>query len=440
MSAVANEAGIARPTIYGYFAGKGELLSQLGGATAVQEPPRETATASAAPKEDVPAPRPFEPDAAIKSDVPPAQEDKPAEAGSEAAGPIVPEDSADYGDMMRRQAEQLDKLAKRIIVPKAATKEGTDGAISRLEARLRVVEQTVTDLEGRRGQDAKELGDQIASAIEAAEQRQKQLENADNRQELALAELRLELLDLTNRTTELGRDAGANAAEHLEPADFQPWKNSPTSETAEPNRALPESGQHAYLSSARRAAIDAAAVTQESPRPSKRWSRLHWLLGAAIMAAAGLGFVSNMHSDVAAPAPRVSQLAAHNDRQPPNRQPQRRSVTSLARAGNAEAQLILGLKLLNGAGVALNIERAASWLERAASGGQPVAQETVGVLYQTGTGVLADMPNAIHWYEAASRQGNVKEGRRLAKIIWSLKKPAGSAARFIIARKSWHRF
>jgi hypothetical protein len=95
--------------------------------------------------------------------------------------------------MMRRQAEQLDMLSKRIIVPKATTKEGTDGAISRLEARMRVVEQSLTDLEGHRSRDAKEFADRIDLAIEAVEQRQKRLETSDSRQLQALAELRLEL-------------------------------------------------------------------------------------------------------------------------------------------------------------------------------------------------------------------------------------------------------
>jgi localization factor PodJL len=210
-------------------------------------------------------------------------------------------------------------------------------------------------------------------------------------------------------------------AERLEPTvsqttDFQPWKNSPASETAEPNRAPPESGQHGYLSSARRAAIDAAAATQDSAGTGKRWTRWHWLLGAAIVAAAGLGFVLNLRSDVAAPVQAASQPVAHNNRQPPNRPTEKPSVTALAKAGNAKAQLILGLKLLNGAGVAMNIEKAAGWLERAAIRGQPVAQETIGVLYQTGTGVIANMPRAIRWYEAAAQRGNVKAMANLAKV------------------------
>ena len=217
LSSVAGEAGIARATIYGYFAGKSELLSQLnGGAASVPEPLRE-AEPVAAHKEDVPAPIPSEPD-----------------------------DSTDYGEMMRRQAEQLDKLAKRIIVPKA-TKEGTDGAISRLDARLRVVEQSLADLEGRRSREAKELTDRVDAAIEALQQSQQRLENSDNRQQQALAELRLEVHNLKSRV-DIGPEAAASAAEHAEPAasqavDFQPWTHSPTAEPAEPNQVSAENRQ-----------------------------------------------------------------------------------------------------------------------------------------------------------------------------------------------------
>ena len=408
LSSVAGEAGIARATIYGYFAGKSELLSQLnGGAASVPEPLRE-AEPVAAHKEDVPAPIPSEPD-----------------------------DSTDYGEMMRRQAEQLDKLAKRIIVPKA-TKEGTDGAISRLDARLRVVEQSLADLEGRRSCEAKELTDRIDAAIEALQQSQQRLENSDNRQQQALAELRLEVHNLKSRV-DIGPEAAASAAEHAEPAasqavDFQPWTHSPTAEPAEPNQVSAENRQPDYLSSARRAAIDAAAVTtEENAGASRLQFRWRWLFGAAIAAGAGAGIIFNLPSDVAVQPPAVSRFVAHDKAQLPSRQAENPGLTSRARAGNTEAQLILGLKLLNGTGAAMNIEKAAGWLERAAESGQPVAQETIGVLYQTGTGVAADMPKAIHWYEAAAHSGNVRAMTNLAKAYaggWSAGTDYAKAARW----------
>jgi TPR repeat protein len=289
---------------------------------------------------------------------------------------------------------------------------------------MRVVEQSLADLEIRRGGDAKEFAERIDAAIEAVEQRQKRLENADSRQQLGLAELRLELLDLTNRTKRPAGDDPGTAGEQQDPAaatvsqsaDFRPWKNSPETEATNSIRALPEGQKQSYLSSARRAAIDAAVAAQDGGETGKRRVLWHWLLGTVIAAAAVLGLVTAMRSDVAVPSVSTFKLTEHSDRQPTTRQAARSTVTALAKAGNADAQLILGLRLLNGAGVTMNIEKAADWLERAASGKQPVAQETIGVLYQTGTGVVANVPKAIRWYEAAARLGNVKAMANLGKV------------------------
>jgi TPR repeat protein len=428
LSAVASEAGIARATIYGYFAGKRELLAQLNGEPPPEPEPPHEAEPAAAPEEEVPTPVLSEPDAPLQTDVPPPQEDKAVAAGGENARPSLPDDSVDYGEMMRRQAEELDKLAKRIIVPKTTLKEGTDGAISRLESRLRVVEQSVADGEARRSQDAREFADRIGSAVEVLQLSLKRLENSDNRQQQALAELRLDIHNLTSRAADVEREAAANATEPLEAAafqatDFQPWKNSPACESAEPTQPSPESRQPDFLSSARRAAIDAAAATEEeSAETGWHLPRWLWLFGAAIAAGAGLAIVLNMHSDVGVQPQAVSQLVAHGNRQPVNPPAKKRSVAALARAGNVDAQLILGLKLLNGSGAAMNIEKAAAWIERAAESGQPVAQETFGVLYQTGTGVAANIPKAMRWYEAAARSGNVKAMSNLGKAYaggWS---------------------
>ncbi|MGA7674242.1 MAG: TetR family transcriptional regulator [Rhizomicrobium sp.] len=444
LSDVANEAGIARATIYGYFSSRRQLIGLLTGETTPEPEPapassHEEALAPVliAPSEAIPTPASSGPDLPVQADERPPRDDKKTAAGVETANasPSAPENAAAYNDLMRRQAEELDRLAKRVIVPKSMMKEGTDGAISRLETRLHVAEQSVAEVETRRGRDAKELAERIDLASEAVQQLQKRLETSDNRQQLALAQLRLDFLNLASRVADTGRgphDTAPDAVVHSEPvdgtvsqaADFQPWKNSPMSERAEPGKVLGKGEQHAYLSSARRAAIDASQQTDatESARTGRWWTHWRWLLGAAIAAAAVLGLALNMHSDIAAHSSAVSEHAAHDTRQATNSQREKRSVIALAKAGNAEAQLLLGLKLLNGTGVAMNIETAAGWLERAANGGQPVAQEIIGVLYQTGTGVATDMPKAIRWYETAALLGNVKAMADLGKVYaggWS---------------------
>ncbi|HWA92746.1 MAG TPA: hypothetical protein VG889_22120 [Rhizomicrobium sp.] len=89
-------------------------------------------------------------------------------------------------------------------------------------------------------------------------------------------------------------------------------------------------------------------------------------------------------------------------------------LTALANGGNPKAETIVGLKYLNGEGVAVNEAQAAKWLERAAEAGEPVAQYRLGYLYERGKGVAADPAKATHWYQAAAMQGNRKAMHNLA--------------------------
>jgi localization factor PodJL len=89
-------------------------------------------------------------------------------------------------------------------------------------------------------------------------------------------------------------------------------------------------------------------------------------------------------------------------------------LTQLANAGNAKAELVVGLKYLDGDGVPVNEADAAKWLERAAEAGQPVAQYRLGTMYERGRGVPADAAKAVHWYEIAAQAGNRKAMHNLA--------------------------
>ncbi|HEY4123145.1 MAG TPA: hypothetical protein VGM36_00945 [Rhizomicrobium sp.] len=89
-------------------------------------------------------------------------------------------------------------------------------------------------------------------------------------------------------------------------------------------------------------------------------------------------------------------------------------LTTLASGGNAKAQLLVGLKYLDGDGVAVDEAIAAKWLQRAADQGEPIAQYRLGTLFERGHGVATDAAKAVHWYEAAARQGNRKAMHNLA--------------------------
>lgn len=89
-------------------------------------------------------------------------------------------------------------------------------------------------------------------------------------------------------------------------------------------------------------------------------------------------------------------------------------VAQLAAKGNAKAETILGLRYLDGDGVAIDDAQAAHWLERAADHGEAVAQYRLGTLYEHGKGVFTDAAKASHWYALAAAGGNRKAMHNLA--------------------------
>ncbi len=89
-------------------------------------------------------------------------------------------------------------------------------------------------------------------------------------------------------------------------------------------------------------------------------------------------------------------------------------LTTLANAGNPRAELIVGLKYLDGDGIPANDKEAAKWLQRAAEAGEPVAQYRLGTLYERGRGVAPDAAKAARWYLAAAGQGSRKAMHNLA--------------------------
>jgi TPR repeat protein len=88
-------------------------------------------------------------------------------------------------------------------------------------------------------------------------------------------------------------------------------------------------------------------------------------------------------------------------------------VVAQAKAGNANAELVVALKLMNGDGVATDLPSAAHWLKKAAVQKQPVAEYWLGTLYERGRGVEKDRAKAVSWYEASAKGGNAKAMYRL---------------------------
>lgn len=398
-TAVAEAMGFAPSTVYGYFATRQELLSQIS----FDDAPEVESVESAAQSEPASSPVPV-PDAAAEpvrktsaiNDwlTTPENPDnaKPAEPSSRTKA------ENDYGDLLKAQAEELDKLAKNIIVPGAKLREGTDAALAKLETRLKVVEQSYTDLEQRRAQDSEELRRKLETSEETAKLLQHRLEEAETRHRAAVAELRLSLYNLENP------DAGK--ASYVPPPETD-IAFDPTPEQTHTDGIAGQGMRHPYLASARSSAIENGFASA-----GPEWTTFHMpRFGRRAKLAAAMGLIV---CAVSVGAWRIMPAGMFSS--PPVVQPADR-LTTLAEGGNADAMLLVGVKLLNGEGSTKDEPRAAGWLKRAAARGQPMAQNYLGVLHRTGAGgVDASIPQAVHWFEAAALQGNRMAMANLGKI------------------------
>ena len=84
-----------------------------------------------------------------------------------------------------------------------------------------------------------------------------------------------------------------------------------------------------------------------------------------------------------------------------------------AEKGDASAQYNLGLRYVDGRGVAKDSAEAAKWFRKAADQGNANGQFELGYLYEIGKGVAKDQKQAAKWYQKASAQGNANAMRRL---------------------------
>lgn len=92
-----------------------------------------------------------------------------------------------------------------------------------------------------------------------------------------------------------------------------------------------------------------------------------------------------------------------------------------AKQGQTEAQYHYGLALLKGHGVVQDYRAAFSWIEKAAKSGYPKAQYSLGELYRYGTGTLLDKPRAYLWFNLAAAQGVEAAAKARDSLVWQLK-------------------
>jgi TPR repeat protein len=408
LSAVAEKMNFAPAVIYGYFATRNELLEHL---SLDDSPEMEPAAAPAAASE--PMIQMSEPAAKPYPDIAPPPESSAEMAPQDFAIPTdaaaaVESPSGEYGEMLKVQAEELAKLAQRVMVPKSLQREGTEAVLARIETRLHVVEQSYAELKKRLLDENAQLTHRLDDLTTSSQQLAKRMEVSEAHSQSAFAEIRLDLFNLAHP------DAGK--ATYFPPDDAATGFNPDPVVNPKPQDAVVEGlGRFSFLSSARVAAqVSAAPHDEESVFAAWRkligaWGKKQLEVAAlALLVAAGVGlgawrFVPS--HEAVKPSHPATLPAATSD-----------PVLAIAAASSPKDELLLGVRLLTGNGMAIDVAKGAKIIELAAQRGQPVAQNYIGVLYQTGTGVTADMATAVRWYKAAAGQGNRMAMANLGKL------------------------
>jgi AcrR family transcriptional regulator len=419
LSAVALKMGFAPAVVYGYFATRNELLEQLS-LDEESETAAPSAAAEPADEPDAPEPEPEKsaeqepaaPEAVTETE--PEMAAKPETGTPAAPAAASPENDKPPGEfkaIMKMQADELDKLAKRIIVPKSQQREGTDAVLSRLETRLHVLEQAFSELQKKQATELKDLHRQAGSATAAVLKLQTRLEDAETRNREIFAELRLGIYNLENPE--------AGKAKYVPPSEsgeaFEPPQPqidpAPEPEEREQNR-------NRFLSSARAAAMNAWAAPPP-PRESflRRMPRRKQFEIAALTLLLFIGGVAGawrfMPPDTNSVPGRTAIVAAPQQAGTPVVKDR---LTMLAEAGDAKAELILGARMMSGKDAGRNATAGARLIEDSARRGEPVAQNYAGVLYRSGIGVAPDMAKAARWFEASALQGNRSAMANLGKL------------------------
>ncbi len=126
---------------------------------------------------------PAEESDAIESAAPPADEPEPVAQASQQmqAGPAEEQLDilAGQEERRRQQAAHLDEIAKRLILPESAIRDGTDAVIARLDTRIRVLEKSIAGLETRQNTAEADGGRKIKPVADRVEQLFARADGAD---------------------------------------------------------------------------------------------------------------------------------------------------------------------------------------------------------------------------------------------------------------------
>jgi TPR repeat protein len=337
---------------------------------------------------------------------------------------------------LERRLRELERMIASLEERQGSAERSTGTASGLLEETLRGLQTRMEAVEKNRLLDFDANAKTFRERMDASEKRLREM----------LGELRTLTMVASSRLDAVESDAHKRAGyDHFDLAPVMEATavaaDVPEAETqAEKTDASAENAsapvmETSYLSQARRSAMAAAAQTVAQPNDSLQrfastmssiktgssGSRYIIAGGIALLVVLlGVGLALKRQaadSDTLARAPAQVASTLHGGHvkgmSGQTMAPQIR-LASLAHKGNADAELLLGLEYLDGAGAAKNETEAAQWISRSAARGNAVAQFWLGTLYANGRGVKTDPALALHWYEEAAMQGNREAMHQLA--------------------------
>lgn len=109
-----------------------------------------------------------------------------------------------------------------------------------------------------------------------------------------------------------------------------------------------------------------------------------------------------------------------------------------ARAGNADAEELIGIMYAMGLGVPKDDERAFEWYLRSAMKGHAGAQSGVGWYYEIGRGVGLDLTRAYMWYTLSAIGGDPDAAISLEEVVKKMTKAEIDKALVLVSDyKGW---
>ncbi|HWA30050.1 MAG TPA: TetR family transcriptional regulator [Rhizomicrobium sp.] len=416
LNTVAKEAGYSATTVFAYFSNKDDLFNCIvaDDLASLAHQMRETYFFSETPSAEV-----AEPENPVAET--PALEETPV-----VEAPAV--ESASVAAALVAEAE----------TPAVKEPPRVDAW---LERRLRVFEKTLADIEERLAgvqKDAKAAALQVeentrifGARLDSTEKRladfssdlSTRMAGAEKRVRDAQSDVRTSLQNISMRLDQLEAVAARIAGQteytppEIVPVPQEPAPEESAAETAD-DKPLTAAAD-TYLSAARRAAKTAAALAEIEQEEAKfklpPWmKRTNVMIAGAVammfvvgpMAAYAVGEKVGRSTPVRVVVPRaIAQQRKPAPVKTAALTPLDR-LSELAAAGNPRAELLIGLRYLNGDGAVVNKAEAAKWILKSANAHDPMGQYWAGEIYRHGDGTTADAAQAVHWYEAAAGQGN----------------------------------